>query len=211
MDYKNSIDQTTVNYVDDSTGMISSKDGNTLQKYINDYFLLLERFYNISKLFINCDKSKLLLTCKNKLRGKVLGITLRASAYEIMPSEKIKVLGVFITSGLSNLATIKNIISKVNYRRILLNKIFKFSSARTKKLLTDSIILSVIRYASPILIDSTVQQLQSIQTIIMKSARPILGYDSLKWSTSTIMNKLNWGTIQQLILVDSLKFIHRVL
>ena len=56
----------TIQYVDDSTNIISSNDVEKLQKYINNYFLVIESFYNINKLLINSDKSKLLISCKPK-------------------------------------------------------------------------------------------------------------------------------------------------
>ena len=39
--------------------------------------------------------------------------------------------------------------------------------------------------------------------------RPILGFESYKWSTLKIMDKLKWQTIHQMIVSDSVKFIHR--
>ena len=38
---------TTSNYVDDSTNIIDSTNINSLQSYINNYYKLLERYYNI--------------------------------------------------------------------------------------------------------------------------------------------------------------------
>ena len=43
----------------------------------------------------------------------------------------------------------------------------------------------------------------------MKSTRPILGFESFKWSTSKILHTLKWPTIQHLISSESLKFLHR--
>ena len=71
------------NYVDDSSNIISSKNVQKLQNYINDFFKLLEDFYNINKLTINSEKSKLLISCRNKLRENANKITLKASEYTI--------------------------------------------------------------------------------------------------------------------------------
>ena len=46
----NDINTFTIQYVDDSTNMISSKDISVLQEYINTFFLLLESYYDINKL-----------------------------------------------------------------------------------------------------------------------------------------------------------------
>ena len=76
--------------------------------------------------------------------------------------------------------------------------------------MSTSLILSVFRYAAPILIDSTKNQLDTLQTLLMKTTRPILGFISYKWSTITIMKKLNWPTIHQLVIAESLKLIHNI-
>ena len=44
------IQHTTVNYVDDSTSTISSKTVTQLQTYLNNYYKLLESYYNINFL-----------------------------------------------------------------------------------------------------------------------------------------------------------------
>ena len=45
----------------------------------------------------------------------------------------------------------------------------------------------------------------------MKCSRPILGYQSLKWSTSKIMSKLNWLTVPHMISKESILFLHNIL
>ena len=148
------ISHNTIQYVDDSTNIISCTNTNDLQTYIDIFFSILEGYYNSNKLLINSDKSKLLLITKPTLRQQCNHIKLHTSQYIIEQSHKIKILGIYITSGFNNIATINNIISKVNYRSNVLKGIFKYSSQRTKTILTNSIIISVIRYAAPILINT---------------------------------------------------------
>ena len=69
--------------------------------------------------------------------------------------------------------------------------------------------LSTFRYATPMLGDSTRLQLQSLQTLLMKQTRSILGFKSFKWSTLKILNTLKWPTIQQLIISETIRFIHK--
>ena len=77
----------------------------------------------MSTLLLNADKTKLLITCKPKYRNSTTNITLQANQYIIKQSNKIKVLGIFITSGLTNTATINNVISKVNFRLSILKEV----------------------------------------------------------------------------------------
>merc|ERR1712082_559492 len=58
----NDIIHTTVNYVDDSTSVISSKTATNLQTYLDNYYKLLESYYNINFLKINPDKTKCITT-----------------------------------------------------------------------------------------------------------------------------------------------------
>ena len=90
----------------------------------------------------------------------------------------------------------------------ILKEIFKYSNYKTKNLISTSIILSTFRYAAPPLIDLSKVQLQSLQTLLMKSTRPILDFQSYKWSTMKILNILDWPTIHQLITTETIKFFH---
>ena len=77
-------------------------------------------------------------------------------------------------------------------------------------MVTNSVIISVIRYAAPLLIDSTKAQLQKLQTLIIKNARPIIGFISYKMSTVQILEKLKWQTAHHMIMSESLKFFHKI-
>ena len=90
------ISHNIIQYVDDSTNIVASSSHIDLQNYINTYFLVLEEYYNINKLLINSDKSKLLIIAKNNLRGITNSIKLQANQYVIEQSTKIKVLGIYI-------------------------------------------------------------------------------------------------------------------
>ena len=116
-----------------------------------------------------------MISCRPSLRSTVSNITLRASQYIIEQSTKIKVLGVYITAGLSNIATINNMISKINYRRQVLSEIFKYCNILTKIILTNSLIISIFRYASP-LINSYNNEINKLQVLLIKCSHPILGF-----------------------------------
>merc|ERR1712240_332 len=58
------IDHIIINYVDDSTNIISSDSKDQLQKYIDQYYILLTYYYDLNYLKINSDKSTLLVTTR---------------------------------------------------------------------------------------------------------------------------------------------------
>ena len=92
-----------------------------------------------------------------------------------------------------------------------LKEIFKYSSVRTKKILTNSIIVSVIRYAAPILINSNNTLISKLQVVLMKCSRPILGFKSYKYSTQRIMKELNWLNAYQIVTKETIIFIHKII
>ena len=76
-------------------------------------------------------------------------------------------------------------------------------------MLTNAIIMSVICYAVSILITTNNATLSKLQVLIMKYSRPILGFQSYKYSTSKIMHLLNWSTIYQIIMKESILLVHK--
>ena len=117
----------------------------------------------------------------------------------------------FITSELSNYTNINHIVSKVNFCLSILNGIFKFARKSTKLILINSLIISVFRYCSPILVDSDAKMIDKLQTLLMKCTRPILGFHSFKMSTLQIMSELRIQTVHLMIIRESIQFIHKVL
>ena len=69
----------TVQYVDDSNNIVSSKNINELQTYINKYFTLLEGYYNLNKLTLNSDKTKFMIICKPSLRHLTTQMVLKTT------------------------------------------------------------------------------------------------------------------------------------
>ena len=207
----NTIEHVTIQYVDDSNNIITSNDNVGLEMYINKYFKLLESFYNLNKLKINPDKSKIMITCKPQLRNSINNIQLTTTDYTVQQVTKVKALGIFITSGLSNIAMTNNIISKVNYRLSILKGVFKFCDKKTKTILMNSIVISIFRYCCPLLINSNTNLIAKLQTQLMKCTRYILGYESYKMSTVAIMNNLKFMTVYHMIVKESVSFIHKII
>ena len=143
------------------------------------------------------------------MRAKCSNLVMKTTNHIIEQASKIKVLGMYISSSLSNIPTINNIISKVNYRLYTLKKILKYTNQRTSKMLINSIILSVFKYSCPILIDSNKNHINKLNTLLLKCTRPILGFSSYKLNTTTIMKKLKWNTIHHMLIIESCIFIHK--
>ena len=53
--------------------------------------------------------------------------------------------------------------------------------------------------------------IDKLQTLLMKCTRPILGIKSFKMSTLQIMTELKILTVHQLVMKESIQFIHKIL
>ena len=206
----NTIDHSIVNYVDDSTNLISSKNIDNLKSYIDNYYVLMENFYNINFLKLNPDKTKLLVTCKPNFREGAQSIKLQANKYIISQTQSIKILGVFITSGFDHTPNVNSIVSKVNYRVYVLQKIVKYTNTKTRIILYNSLIVSIFSYCANNLINLNRNQLNKLSVLYNKRAHNILGFHSYKLNLTTIYKKLNWTSFPQLIIMESLKLIHKI-
>ena len=115
----------------------------------------------------------------------------------------------YISSCLSNIHNANALVSKINHRLFTLKKVTKFADMRTSKMIANSIILSVFKYSCPLMINSDIIIINKISSLLLKCSRPLLGFISYKWNTSTIMKKLGWVTYSQMITIESVNFIHK--
>ena len=174
----NSIFHSIIQYVDDTNNIIVTKEYQNIQPYVDKYFKLLENFYHLNKLKINPEKSRIMIVCKPKFRECVKDIVINTDLKVIKQVNKLKALGMYFTSGLSSCANVNNIVSKINYRLSVLRHIFIYAEKRTKIILTNSLIVSIFRYCSPLLVDSKCEMISKLQTLFMKCTRMILGFKS---------------------------------
>ena len=62
--YGENISHFAINYIDNTSNSISCNNIVHLQNYINDFFIIVEKFYNANKLTLNSEKSRLMVSCK---------------------------------------------------------------------------------------------------------------------------------------------------
>ena len=77
-------------------------------------------------------------------------------------------------------------------------------------IVTKSVIISIIYYVILLLININHKQLQTINTLIMKTARLAIGFHSLKWTNTKILAKCNLMTAAQTIHYHTLLFLHKI-
>ena len=111
-----SVNHTTINFVNDSTNIISTSKINDIQEYINKFYRLLEAVYNINKLKINNGKTELMEICKNRFRKATKNIQITASGHKVKQVTKVKILGYTMQNNLHHDKHIAQITSNINNR-----------------------------------------------------------------------------------------------
>ena len=152
----------TINFIDDSTNLISYEKSDMLINYLTIYYDLLRNFYDINKLTINPDKTELLVSCKTVLRTDANKIKFNADNYLISQKENTKILGFIINNQLNHDKHINTLISKVNLRLHTINLIAKYMNNKIKIMVTNSLVISVIKYVLHLLININKKQLNII-------------------------------------------------
>ena len=66
------------NFVDDNNNIISFKNHENIKIYLENYFLLLIKYYNINKVKLNSDKTKLTIIFKNSMEYFFKNFTFKA-------------------------------------------------------------------------------------------------------------------------------------
>ena len=106
----------TINFVDDSTNLIFTKNIVEMEKYLNNFYVLLESVYNINKLSINKTKTEFMFVCKDRFRKSTKNIKLNAGGHEVKQVSIVKILGFKIQHNLQNSSQINGLISNSNNR-----------------------------------------------------------------------------------------------
>ena len=204
------ISHTTVNFVDDSTNLISSHNALHLTLYLTQFYTLLHAYYTINKLKINADKTELLITCKPHLRHLAHTVTMQAHNHTITPKDTTKILGAIINTRLTLTHHFNTLIQSINHRMHTLRHIARYTTFRTRALIANATIISTISHLSPLMINADTSLLAKIQSLQLKSARLVIGTPCFRWSTSRILKTVNWHSVYSMITIASLALMHKI-
>ena len=150
----NKIIHNAIIFVDDNTNIISGKNYIKINSYLNDFYFLLQKFYNSNKLKINPDKTEILVTCKQRLCTDTDKITFNADGYKVLQSDHVKILGYIIQKNLQNDKQINNMIKNCYFKLHNLYQIKHLINFKTRLQLANSIVIDIINYGLPILLIS---------------------------------------------------------
>ena len=84
------------------------------------------------------------------------------------------------------------------------------TNVKTCNILYKSLVVSVFTYCLPNLININALQLNKLNVLWNKCTHKILGINSYKMTTSSILNKIEWLSFPQTIQHESLKLLHKI-
>ena len=140
------INHQITNFVDDNSNIISFKNHEDIKNYLENYFLLLIRFYNINKVKLNSDKTKLTIVFKNSMESIFKNFTFRAGNDTIKNCSSIKILGTIIQSDLKLDKSINKLCSELHHRIHNIRRQTPFRDFATRKKILRAFVIGKLMY-----------------------------------------------------------------
>ena len=207
----NIIDHTTINYVDDSSHVVTFDNNTNIKDYLENFFLSIHIFYVANILKINTDKTKLIFFKTGKNIEIDKNFYFMANTDKITPKSTLLILGFMMSSNLSTDNHINMITPNINHRINTLKQIQNVTDEKTRLQLANSLIIGKLNHVLPLLSNISEYGKTKIHKIVMTSARFVIGQYGFKWSCKKILDRCNWPNEEDMIKLSSLKFIHTIL
>ena len=204
------INHVTINYVDDSTNVVSFKNVYDMNDYLSSYYNLLECYYGANMLKINPDKTKFLVICKESLRNRTNNIKFKAGNYIIKQEACIKILGTWLQNNRNLDRQINYIVSKASNRLHQIGELNRYTTFKSRLDLTNSIVMGILCYVLPLYYNCKISQLQKLHKLQIHACRMVIGNNCFKISNVKVLARCKWLSIVNLIRYRVLVFLHKI-
>jgi len=164
----------TTSFVDDSTHIISFKDINNIRQYLDNYFVLLQKYYNINKLKLNSNKTKFMIV-NNRNNDHFKNFNFMADNHKINPLQSLKILGVIIQNNLKIDKEINKITGQLNNRIHTIRQITHYTTFKTRIQFLNAFVIGKLTYMISIYSLSTKTQINKLQKLLNTAARAAIG------------------------------------
>ena len=209
LNYKN-ISHLTINFIDDSSSVISAADHSHLKHYLEDYYELLHEYYNINKLKINPEKNQILLIYKNSLVNVFKNFSFNAKGHIIKKSNTIKLLGTYISADLKMDREINNLSSQLHSRIHSLKQLTPYTDFRTRLIFANSFIIGKLIYMLPLYLHASQVLKNKLHKVLMTAARVVISDFCYKKSCSYILKKCQWLSIKNYIIKSGIIVFYKI-
>ena len=201
-------------YADDCTYSASHKNPIILKGKIEAAFFKIKQYMDNNKLFLNSDKTHLLIMCSSKMHSnhQDFNITLNTGSEIIKPSKEERLLGANVTNDFlwkSHLRDHKkSVITTLKTKNNALSIICHYSSFKVRKMFANALVMSHILYHIQLYGGCSQNLLSAIQVQQNRAARSVC---KLPWRTNTnvLLKQLGWMNIKQMVAFYSIKSFHK--
>jgi len=201
----------TINFLDDSSNVIGFPNTNEMKQYLTKFYRLLHSYYNINKLKVNSDKTKLMIGYKNKHKKELENFYFFANNDKIINQKSMKILGFTLRYDNNMDTQIGKTCANLHYRLNNIRKLNVYTSFSSRIVFVKSLVIGKLIYAMPLYTQITKKQLSMIHKVIMTSGRIIIGNYCFKQSIRYILNKCKMLKADKLIAFSSINFINKII
>ena len=206
-------DGDSIHFVDDSTITYASDDPAAISDKLSAHYRDISDYMAANKFVINADKTHLLVMAPRRLAARRGEVQLKAGNFTIKPSESQKLLGVTIHQSMSwnqqirdgKESVLKQLTSRVNGLR----KLAPRASFTTKLMIANGIVISKLSYGIAVWGSCQGYLRKALQVQQLTAARAVCGYRSYFWSTSKLLTKCGWLSVNQLYWQQVLTTAHK--
>ena len=175
-------------FADDSSYSKSDKDPQILKYDIDQKYKQIANYMSMNKLALNSDKTHLMIICTEQKHRRHLdfGITLNTGAVVIKPVSCEKLLGGYVSNDFKwnqHLRDNEKSLFRILTSRInALSKMSKVSSFKTRKLLANGMVISILIYLIQVWGGCNNYLIKMLQVLQNRAARIVT---KLSWFTPT--------------------------
>lgn len=194
-------------FADDTVLKIKGKDIDSTIRQINRDLEKVLNWLNVNKLKLNVDKTKWMIFGykKNDIQEKFLQI----DNIKIERVNTIEYLGITISENLKMEEQVNKIVSKTAKKVNALYRISKKLNLDARKTVYNTIIRPHFDYCSTLYLNTSREQMNSMQAIQNRAMRIVLKCEYLT-PREQMLNTLNWLTIEQNIRLNTLIMIYKI-
>ena len=166
------VDSWTLEFADDSSGVIIADNEEILQEAVNIMSELFEEFFNSIGMALNASKSELIVFRSSKKK-----MTLRLPSGQ-EESRVVKLLGLWIDNDYRFETHTQKVMQKVRYKLANLSKVRPFLTEDKAKMIVESLVHSTINYMGILYLRLPSNQ-RKVQKLLNRASRLVLKADPL--------------------------------
>ena len=205
------IEHSTTNYIDDSNSVICGPDEDLVTEYIQDYYDLLVRYYNLNRLKINGSKTAIMVMGPKYSKRRKIKFQLMTEGGELVHGvNRLKILGFQTNFHLDLTCQIKHTASVCSKTLLDLKPIISNGSLEQRRIILSSKCISLYRYFAPLVCSQTIEIKNAFVVQVMKIVRIIYKQQTQYMPNSRVCKLAGVETPESMMRKGCELFLHKV-